>query len=532
MRWLATLCVVFLAISVSACAIVDAEKNNRGGYLDHLADDLWMKADSKKMRALRAIAIEASLARIAMIAPKSAPDRALLARRIGETTKRADIVRRCAFRDIQVPGQDTTEPCFFFDSVMVDYENALFDLALIALPIEEARNLISRVSGGVASATINPLQLIQTLLDIGREAFRYGRVVGAIYRDTLELEVQVWLASPGLADRVGELAAIYDQGNDNIPAWRAAIAALRAQGLEPVPQPRFFGQLYWVISYICGQIVSRDDEAYAQCAQPKLIEKVPLVPIPGGRSLLSGVSVGGGVIGVGGGTSAPGSVSPAAQQLKGQVEQQKQQLTQQQQQLAQQQKQVDQLQQQLQQQQRGALTQVEAALPRAELASIKRALCAGSEEVASDTFDLRLRERLREFAGGVAWGAVQRTGPPPEIDDRLKARLVNAAKLFPACNGQIKNPYEAGVYTREILTAARGVENVDATLASAVANAGLPGAPRGRDAILQLRQFFEQHAPPLVTRTEGARDQLDDALWPAIVRFSPRSGPPLPGQRK
>ncbi|HEV7822691.1 MAG TPA: hypothetical protein VGO84_16020, partial [Burkholderiales bacterium] len=236
-RSLTVLLVLFAGISVSGCAIIEAEKNNRGGFLDEIADDLWMKSDSKKMRALRAVALEASLARIAMIAPKSASDRALLARRIGETTKRADIVRRCAFLEIHIPGQATTEPCFFFDSVMVDYENALFDLAMIALPIEEARTLITRVTGGIASASINPLQLVQSLLDIGREAFRYGRVVGAIYRDTLELEVQVWLASPELAGSVGGLAAIYAQGNDNIPAWRAAIAALRAQGLEPIPQP-------------------------------------------------------------------------------------------------------------------------------------------------------------------------------------------------------------------------------------------------------------------------------------------------------
>ena len=107
-----------------------------------------------------------------------------------------------------IAGQAPAEPCFFFDSVMVDYENALFDLALVALPIEEARNLITRVSGGVAAVSINPLQLVQALLDIGREAFRYGRVVGAIYRDTLELEVQVWLASPELADQVARLRAI------------------------------------------------------------------------------------------------------------------------------------------------------------------------------------------------------------------------------------------------------------------------------------------------------------------------------------
>jgi hypothetical protein len=281
MRWLLGICVLFIGMTVSGCAIIEAEKDNRGGFLDRAADDLWMKADSKKMRTLRALAIEASLARIAMIAPKTAQDRALLARRIGTTTQRADVVRRCAFGPRLVPGQLDSEPCFFFDSVMVDYENALFDLALISLPLEDARTLITRVSGGVAAVSVNPLQLVQALLDIGREAFRYGRVVGAIYRDTMELEVKVWLESPGLADRVVALRAVYDRGNgtDNIPAWRAEIAALRAQGLEPVPDVRFLQQVFGILQYICGQIVSTTDPAYEECAQRKLLQGFSVVTV-------------------------------------------------------------------------------------------------------------------------------------------------------------------------------------------------------------------------------------------------------------
>ncbi len=298
MRWVARIFALAIAVSVSGCAIIEAEKNNRGGYLDEIADEHWMKANSKRMRALRAITLEASLARISMIAPKSAADRSLLARRIGETTKRADMVRRCAFGELQLAGQQPGETCFFFDSVMVDYENALFDLALVALPIEDAKSLISRVTGGIAQVSVNPLQLVQALLDIGREAFRYGRVVGAIYRDTLELEVQVWLASEDvLADEaITTLRRIYARGNDDIPAWRAAIGALRARGLEPIPQQRFIVQLYGIIGYICGQIVSQTDPAFTDCAQPDLTQKIPVVNLSGrgggGTLVLSGIGAG------------------------------------------------------------------------------------------------------------------------------------------------------------------------------------------------------------------------------------------------
>jgi len=296
MRWLRTLGALIIAVTVSGCAIIEAEKNNRGGFLDHVADELWMRADSKKMRALRAVALEASLARIAMVTPKSAPDRGLIARRIGETTKRAEVVRKCAF--FQLMGQQPDEPCFFFDSVMVDYENALFDLAMLALPIEDARNLINRVSGGIASASLNPLELVQSLIDIGRQAFRYGRVVGAIYRDTLELEVQVWLASPGLELETAALRAIYAAGNDHIPSWRAEIARLRAQGLEPVPDPRFFGQIYAIIQYVCGQIVGENDPTLNECRSPTGVPSM-VATSPGGTLFRGTVTrVGGGVISV------------------------------------------------------------------------------------------------------------------------------------------------------------------------------------------------------------------------------------------
>ncbi len=328
MRWIAGVCALLIGASVSGCALLEAEKYNRGGFLDEIADDVWMKADSKKMRALRAVALEASLARIAMITPKTAPDRALLARRIGETTRRADVVRLCAFSQAPLlAGQRPGEPCFFFDSVMVDYENALFDLALISLPIDDAKALITRVAGGVAQISVNPLQLVQALLDIGREAFRYGRVVGAIYRDTLELEVQVWLTSPEFAnserargqleefvvtsDKVAALRVAYARGNDNIPQWRGEIAALRAQGLEPVPDERFVAEIYAILVYICGQIVSTQDDSYAECAFKSKSLTMPVATGPGGALFRAGIGISPGTGRVGGTGAGRAPVSGA-----------------------------------------------------------------------------------------------------------------------------------------------------------------------------------------------------------------------------
>src|ERR1044071_6427244 len=77
---------VGVAFLLGGCTVIEQELRNRGGYLDYIVDKHWMKADSKGMRALRAFAIEVSLARIASVAAKNDDDRQLFATRIGKLT--------------------------------------------------------------------------------------------------------------------------------------------------------------------------------------------------------------------------------------------------------------------------------------------------------------------------------------------------------------------------------------------------------------------------------------------------------------
>jgi hypothetical protein len=247
---------------------------NRGGYLDYLVDEHWWKADSKGMRALRAFAIQISLARVASVSAKNDSDRQLLAIRIGAITKRFMPIYACAFNTnpLGVKGAEK-DPCFYYDSAMVEYSTGLFDLAMIALPIEDAKNLVNSVAGSV----INPINLadvLNSLLKIGKDALKYGRIVGALYRDTVELEVQLWLATPAIDDRppsarvteahVAALREIYDRRNDDLSAWISAIAALRSQGLEPLPHPKFFEELGGLMRYLCD-LITKDPDASNAC---------------------------------------------------------------------------------------------------------------------------------------------------------------------------------------------------------------------------------------------------------------------------
>ena len=146
---------------------------------------------------------------------------------------------------------------------------------MIALPIEDAQKLVNVVTASFVNP-INIADLLSTLLQIGKDAVKYGRVVGALYRDTVELEVQLWLATPAIDNRpppfqvteahVAALREIYARRNDDMPAWLAQMAALRARGLEPVPQRRFFVQLAGLMNYICN-LITKDTHALPACKE-------------------------------------------------------------------------------------------------------------------------------------------------------------------------------------------------------------------------------------------------------------------------
>jgi hypothetical protein len=241
-----------LAFCLCGCTIVHQELDNRGGYVDYLADEYWWKADSKKMRTLRAYALHTAIARIAMISPKGATERNQLAYQIGNAGMYAKLLVTCAY--------DTAgEPCFYFDSIMVDYVAALYGAAVAALPLDDAKKLLNDITGGIVGPAA-AVDALQALIKLGTDAVRYGTVSAALYRDSLELEVQVWINSPNepgsqvSSNDVATLAAVYATGKDDMPAWKAEIERLVKAGLEPTPNRRYLSRLFTLMTYACKQI--------------------------------------------------------------------------------------------------------------------------------------------------------------------------------------------------------------------------------------------------------------------------------------
>jgi molybdopterin converting factor small subunit len=169
---------------------------------------------------------------------------------------------------------------------MVDYTTSLFDLAMIAFPIEDTKNLVNLVVGSF-TGPVGALDALNAVLNLAKQALKYGRIIGALYRDTLELEVQVWLDSPGedqatipdpykITDKtVLALRAVYDRKNDDVVAWEREIAVLRAQGLEPLPSRKYFYEIGALIRYLCGLVVSSSTDnksPYAICMNGLVLE--------------------------------------------------------------------------------------------------------------------------------------------------------------------------------------------------------------------------------------------------------------------
>ena len=139
MRVLIIVFVVFSLLLNGGCAIYEKETSNRGGYLDAVLDDHWMRADSKGMRALRAFRHPGFVGahRIRFGKERVRPTVTRHSHRSPYKALPANLCLRIRHQSAWGAG-GKNDPCFYYDSAMVDYSTGLFDLAMIALPVEDA----------------------------------------------------------------------------------------------------------------------------------------------------------------------------------------------------------------------------------------------------------------------------------------------------------------------------------------------------------------------------------------------------------
>lgn len=196
-----------ITLLTSGCA----EFTRHGGVMDWLEDSLWFRADTKKHRILRSYLLVGSILNVATKSNLSAEEREVLAKRVNTAIRQADEAFTCAY--------GSERGCVFFDERMARLDSSIFRIAVAALYPEETRDLIAvvrkglvgkvPVAGNALEVAIKATELgavtagaiqegavaVASLLKLGETGLQYGSRIGPLYRDSLEMDMRVFLSS-------------------------------------------------------------------------------------------------------------------------------------------------------------------------------------------------------------------------------------------------------------------------------------------------------------------------------------------------
>jgi len=117
-----------------------------------------------------------------------------------------------------------------------------------------------------------------------------------------------------------------------------------------------------------------------------------------------------------------------------------------------------------------------------------------------------------------------RLKPGTAIDRNMENKLKDALTISQKCKDPIRNAYELGVFTRDRA-------ETSAVIKRALMNLGLM-AGSDREAILPLREKYEQEKRLQNTSGTRPRDELDPGLWRYIMEKGPSPSPVRPGRKK
>lgn len=208
-RWFAFLAVA-ASLAVSGCAALKSEFDNRGGFSDYLLDQFWFKADTKKLRVLRSYVLVGSLARLASNRMNKR-ERTVMAAHVSAAVAAANDAFECAY---------ILQFCSFFDDRMAELDKALLRIAILALDDADNEKLMKVVKARIlekttagqtinlvgkwidaSTATINTAaklsSIASSLLEFSGSYVDQFHKLGALYRDAIELDMLVVLASLG-----------------------------------------------------------------------------------------------------------------------------------------------------------------------------------------------------------------------------------------------------------------------------------------------------------------------------------------------
>lgn len=180
---------MFTLVSIPACA----ELNQQRGLTDVVLDKV-MSADSKKMDLLRAEIAMMFLSYAAVDTGERSVSESIGAIVALNRTARAIDCIRSSTDEAVAQRIQSKEDCtvvdglYFFDMRMVSVDRDLISLARTSLPNSSLVKLIQALPNGPAQ----PLSLIAPILGVAQDAILLGQRGFAVYRDAVEIVVDVY----------------------------------------------------------------------------------------------------------------------------------------------------------------------------------------------------------------------------------------------------------------------------------------------------------------------------------------------------
>lgn len=282
--------VVIIAAFLSACA-------NRGGFTDLAQDRMVFVADTKKMRIARAYIISAGLARVAGSSATAMDERHEIAIRIRSATMAISYAYMCVEGSESKKYNDSAKKsgCAFFDDRIRTVDLALYRIARAVFLPKENQDLISLVYNGLvkegnpagklieffdsagrvveASATVakqatDIVHIGAAILQLGRNSFRVGGRLGPIWRDAIELQMQIAIdflgKYPEYASDLEDLRAVYKNGAGDLDVWEQRVTYIFEKYKSVIePEPGHFEQITELLVDACSSLVGRSD--YLAC---------------------------------------------------------------------------------------------------------------------------------------------------------------------------------------------------------------------------------------------------------------------------
>lgn len=309
--------VVMGALLCQGCAIYASEFHNRGGFSDHLMDHYWFKADTKELRVLRSYSLIGALLRVS-VKNLTKTEREILAKHVDEAARRTEEAFACAYSYETI--------CPFFDERLAAVDRSLLQIAVIVISNDENEVLFDDVkdklfettalgqltkaaSGAIdvvtttATAAVKLGDVASSLLKIGKTALETGQRFGAVYRDSIELDLLVTISSMrklcefytdgGYGESKLEACSyrdhgrsVYALGSGNIKEWVAYLNNVSAQphlNRLIIPSSRHFIAVSDLIYRACGEIMDDSAEQKTKCQSKKLIYYDQAVTLSQGR---------------------------------------------------------------------------------------------------------------------------------------------------------------------------------------------------------------------------------------------------------